>query len=254
MKTVILAGGFGTRLSEYTHSIPKPMVNVGPYPIIHHIMNSFSKYNFNEFIIALGYKSEIIKEYFYSLSIYNNDFTINPKKSNIVYHTKNAPDWNITLVDTGINTMTGGRILRLREYLDEKPFFCTYGDGLSDVNLLQLLNSHHKSKCLASVTAVRPQARFGELLIEENNLVSSFKEKPQLNTGYINGGYFVFSPNVIDLIEGDNTVLEKEPLEMLASQSKLNAFKHNGFWQCMDTKRDHEFLNNLYNSNNIPWL
>lgn len=253
MKAVILAGGFGTRLSEYTQVVPKPMVNIGPYPIIHHIMNLYSKYKVKDFVVALGYKSEVIKKYFYSLSVLNNNFTINPNKSKVYFHNNDAPDWNISLVDTGIDTMTGGRLLRIGEFLDNECFFCTYGDGLSNINIGELLKSHKQSNCLATVTAVRPQARFGELIIGNNNRVKSFKEKPQLNTGYINGGFFIFEPEVLNYIEDDNTVLEKEPLEKLAAQSQLNAYSHDGFWQCMDTKRDHELLEKIYSSGNIPW-
>tara|TARA_A100001011_G_C14177329_1_gene785237 strand:+ start:372 stop:1136 length:765 start_codon:yes stop_codon:yes gene_type:complete len=254
MKAVILAGGFGTRLSEYTQVIPKPMVNIGPYPIIHHIMNLYSKYNVKDFIIALGYKADIVKNYFYSLSILNNDFTINPNKSKITFHNNDAPDWNITLVDTGINTMTGGRLLRVSEHIKTERFFCTYGDGLSNINIKTLLENHINSGCLATVTAVRPQARFGELIIGNDNKVKSFKEKPQLNTGYINGGFFIFEPEVLSFIKNDDTVLEKEPLEKLANKSELNAFAHDGFWQCMDNKRDHEFLEKIYSSGEIPWV
>ncbi len=254
MKAVILAGGFGTRLSEYTQVIPKPMVNIGPYPIIHHIMNLYNKYGIKDFVVALGYKAEIIKNYFYSLSILNNDFTINPNKSKISFHNNDAPDWNITLVDTGINTMTGGRLLRISDHIGSERFFCTYGDGLSNISIEKLLQSHLISNCLATVTAVRPQARFGELIIDKNNKVNSFKEKPQLNTGYINGGFFIFEPKVLDYIENDKTVLEKEPLENLANNLELNAYYHDGFWQCMDTKRDHELLEKIYSSGNIPWV
>ena len=253
MKAVILAGGFGTRFSEYTHLVPKPMINIGPYPILHHIMNLFSKYGIKNFVVALGYKSEVIKNYFYSLPTLNNDFTINPRNSKITFHSNKAPDWNITLVDTGLNTMTGGRLLRLKDHLISDKFFCTYGDGLSNINIKNLLENHNSTKCMATVTAVRPQARFGELIIDSDNVVKSFKEKPQLNTGYINGGFFVFEPEVLDFIENDETILEKEPLEKLANNSLLNAYKHDGFWQCMDNKRDYEYLNKLYDCGERPW-
>ena len=219
MKVVILAGGFGTRLSEYTRTIPKPLVKIGNKPILVHIMKLYSKYGFNEFIIALGYKGSLIKKYF----------------------KKNIFPWKIELVDTGFNTMTGGRIKRLKKYLKNDQFFLTYGDGVSNVNIKKLLNFHKKNKKIGTLTAVRPPARFGAIKIK-NNFVNYFKEKSKLDEGWINGGFFVFEPQFLDYIKNDNTYLEKEPLEKLSKQNQLVAYKHKSFWQCMDTLRDKKIL------------
>ena len=228
MKIVILAGGLGTRLSEYTKTIPKPMIEIGGKPMIVHIMNHYSKYGFKNFYIALGYKSEIIKSYF--------------KKK----HKK----WNINLIDTGKNTMTGGRLRRLRKYLGNETFMLTYGDGLSDVNLKKLINFHKKNKNLVTLTAVRPPARFGAIKIKGKK-VNYFKEKSKLDEGWINGGFFVIEPKFLKFIKGDNTFLEREPLETVAKKKQLNAYKHDGFWQCIDTKRDRDNLNHLVKKKKI---
>ena len=253
MKVVILAGGFGTRLGELTNTIPKPMLRVGNIPIIHHIMNCYSNYGYNDFLIALGYKSWEIKNYFLNYDYLSNDFTIDFSKQKINKHKSNKLKWKVTLVDTGIETMTGGRLKRLKNYVDSKPFFMTYGDGLSNVNINKLLKFHKKHKKIATVTAVRPIPRFGELDIDDNT-VKSFKEKPQSNTGWINGGYFVFDPEIFNLIEGDQTILEAYPLEELSMKGELFAYKHSGFWQCIDTKRDLDYVNNLSHNNNEIWL
>ena len=252
MKTIILAGGFGTRLSEYTDTIPKPMAIIGGKPILWHIMKKYSKYDLKDFYYALGYKSEVIKDYFFKYSILNSDFTVNLSSADIQLHQVQSEDWNITLVDTGLDTMTGGRIKRLREYIANEPCLVTYGDGVADINISELITFHKKHGKLATVTAVRPQARFGELELEDNS-VKSFKEKPQLDQGWINGGFFVIEPEVFDLIQGHQTMFEREPLESLANDNQLMAYKHNGFWKCMDTKRDLENLNQLWDQG-PPWL
>ena len=222
MKVVILAGGFGTRISEYTKTIPKPMIKINHKPIIIHIMEHFTKYGFDNFYIALGYKGSVIKNYFK-----NKKFK-----------------WDVNLVDTGLKTMTGGRLKRLKKLLGNDTFLMTYGDGLSDVNLKDLLKFHIKNKKLVTLTAVRPPARFGAIKIKGNN-VMTFKEKEKMDEGWINGGFFVMEPKFLDLIKDDNTFLEKEPLEKISSKNQLAAFKHTGFWQCMDSKRDKDKLEHI---------
>ncbi len=219
MKVVILAGGLGTRLSEYTHSIPKPMVKINNKPILHHIMSHYAKYNFKNFYIALGYKGDVIKKYF----------------------KKRIKDWNVNLIDTGKFTMTGGRLKRLQKYLSNETFLMTYGDGISNIDLNKLLKFHKKNKKLITLSAVRPPARFGAIKLKGNK-VKFFKEKSKLDEGWINGGFFVIEPQFLDYIKNDKTFLEKEPLEKAAKKKQLLAFKHYDFWQCMDTKRDREYL------------
>ena len=230
MKVVILAGGFGTRLSEYTKTIPKPMIQVGGRPILFHIMKHYARYGFKDFYIALGYKGEILKKYF----------------------NKNFFGWNINLIETGKNTMTGGRLKRLKKYIGEETFMMTYGDGLSNVNLKNLLKFHKKNKKLVTLTAVRPPARFGALKLKGQN-VSYFKEKSKLDEGWINGGFFVMEPNFLKFIENDNTYLEREPLEKVCKKKQLGAFKHKGFWQCMDIKRDKDALNKILKNKRIKF-
>ena len=230
MKVVLLAGGLGTRLSEYTRTIPKPMVKIGGTPMLIHIMKLYAKYGFKDFYIALGYKGEIIKKFF------NKKFF----------------DWNINLIETGKNTMTGGRLKRIKKFIGNETFMMTYGDGLSNINLKKLLNFHKKGSKTITVTAVRPPARFGELVIE-NDYVKSFKEKPQTNHGWINGGFFVADYNFFDLIKGDRDILEKKPLEKALKLGELNAFKHYGFWKCMDTVRDREVLKEIYKKNKFKF-
>ena len=230
MKVILLAGGFGTRLSEYTKTIPKPMITVGGKPIILHIMKHYAKYGFKDFYIALGYKSEIIKKFF------NKKFF----------------DWNISLIETGKNTMTGGRLKRLQKYIGNETFMMTYGDGLSNINLKNLLKFHKKNKKLVTLTAVRPPARFGALKIKGHQ-VTYFKEKTKLDEGWINGGFFVMEPNFINFIKKDNTFLEREPLEIVTKKKQLVAYKHEGFWQCMDTKRDRDKLNKILNNKKIKF-
>ena len=252
MKVIILAGGFGTRLSEYTDTIPKPMAKIGDKPILWHIMKIFEHHALNDFVLALGYKNEIIKEYFSKYSLLNSDFSIDLKSGNMEMHQVQSEDWNVTLVDTGLDTMTGGRIKRLKDFVGNQTFMVTYGDGVGNIDIKNLIKFHKSHKKLATVTAVRPQARFGELEIVDD-CVKSFKEKPQLDQGWINGGFFVLEPEVFDLISDDSVMFERQPLEELSSEENLMAYKHNGFWKCMDTKRDLEILNELWNTN-PPWF
>ena len=252
MKIVILAGGKGTRISEYTNVIPKPMVPIGDKPIIWHIMKIYAHYGFRDFVVALGYKSDVIKDYFIKFNSLNSDFTVDLSNGNLEIHQNRSLDWKVTLVDTGDETMTGGRLKRLKKYLNEETFMLTYGDGLANINIKQLLDFHYRNNKLVTMTAVRPTARFGELELE-SNLVTSFKEKPQLKDGWVNGGFFVMNKKFIDFIQDDSEMLERKPLENVANNNNLIAFKHHGFWQCMDNIRDLEKLNQLWKSN-PPWI
>ena len=231
MKVVILAGGFGTRLSEYTDTIPKPMVPIGGKPIIEHIMEIYAYYGHKEFYIALGYKGDVIKQYFKNF-----------KK-----------DWKINLIDTGSDTFTGGRLKRLQKYLLNEPFMLTYGDGLSNINITELIKFHQTHKKMVTISAVRPPARFGSLSLKGDNVVK-FKEKTQLGESWINGGFFVINPKFLELIEGDNTVLESKPLEKVTELKEIRAFKHEGFWQCMDHKLDKDLLDRMVKENKAPWI
>jgi glucose-1-phosphate cytidylyltransferase len=253
MKAVILAGGFGTRISEYTSLMPKPMVTIGNKPILVHIMECYASFGFNEFVIALGYKSEVIKEYFLNYYALSSDFEVNLNDGSIKYINETKKDWKVQLVDTGESTMTGGRVKRLSKLIGDNDFMLTYGDAVSDVDIKKLVRAHGTSGKLATVTAVHPVARFGELGIGENNKVSSFREKSQVDTGWINGGFFVFGSEIFKLIDNDSSVLEKEPLEWLANNNQLNAYKHDGFWQCMDTVRERDTLEELWKSGVAPW-
>jgi glucose-1-phosphate cytidylyltransferase len=252
MKVIILAGGFGTRLSEYTESIPKPMVTVGGKPILWHIMNTYAKFEHKDFYVALGYKAEAVKEYFLNYRTLNSDFTVDLSNGGVVAHQQDVVDWKVTLVDTGLNSMTGGRVRRMQDFIGDETFLLTYGDGVADVDLDALVKFHKSHKKMVTVSAVHPSARFGELDIN-NNVVTSFKEKPQVTQGWINGGYFVIEPKFFDLIEGDDTILEKEPLEKVAQMGELMSYQHDGFWQCMDTKRDRDLLESLWETDNAPW-
>ena len=252
MKVIILAGGFGTRLSEYTESIPKPMVQIGGKPMLWHIMNAYSNFGHKDFYIALGYKAENIKDYFLKYRELNSDFTIDLDKGELTTHQKHSVDWKVTLVDTGINSMTGGRVKRMKEHIGKETFMLTYGDGLADININDLLSFHNKHGKMVTVTAVHPGARFGELDIDDD-IVTSFKEKPQLAQGWINGGFFVAEPEFFDLISDDSTILEKDPLESVAEMGELRSFKHEGFWKCMDTKRDRDFLEEMWKSGKPLW-
>lgn len=253
MKTIILAGGFGTRLSEYTKLIPKPMVEIGGKPIIWHIMNHYARFGYKDFVVALGYKGEVIKNYFLQYYAQNNDFTIDLSNGAVSYINEHTRDWRVTLVDTGAGSMTGGRVLRLKNIIGNEDFMLTYGDAVSNVDISQLVQRYKQAGKLAMVTAVHPTARFGELQVDEDDFVRSFKEKPQVNQGWINGGFFVLSPKVFDYIENDLTTFEAEPLERLAAEGQLKTYRHEGFWQCMDTVRDRDMLNKMWDEGNAPW-
>ena len=253
MKAVIFAGGFGTRISEETDNIPKPMIRIGHKPILWHIMKTYSSYGINEFIICCGYKGYIIKEYFANYFLHMSDVTFNMKENQMEVHQERAEPWTVTLVDTGEETMTGGRLKRVEQYIKNDDVFClTYGDGVSDININKLIEHHKKQKTLATLTAVYPPGRFGSLDIS-NGKVATFKEKPKGDGSRINGGFFVLSPKVIDLIKDDATVWEQEPMEILAKQGEVSAFEHNGFWQPMDTLRDKNYLEELWLTNEAPW-
>ena len=252
MKVVILAGGFGTRISEFTNLIPKPMIKIGDKPILWHIMNAYAKQNHKEFFLSLGYKGEVIKEYFLNYKKLNSDFSMDLKSGELDYFSTPSVDWKVNLIDTGLNTMTGGRIKRLKEYIGNETFMVTYGDGLANINFTNLIDFHNQQRNLVTLTAVRPPARFGRLEITDDN-VYKFIEKPQLLNGWINGGFFVMEPEIFDYIENDFTMLEREPLENIAKKGQLRAFKHEGFWQCMDSKRDHEVMETFWKQG-APWL
>ena len=254
MKTIILAGGFGTRLAEYTNLIPKPMVEIGGHPILRHIMQIYSKYGYNDFVVALGYKGEVIKDYFLNYHALNNDFEVDLADGSIKYISENKTNWKVTLIDTGSNSMTGGRVKRLKDCIGNNPFMLTYGDAVSDINIKELVDFHKAHNKIGTVTSVRPTARFGELAITHENTVESFQEKPQTTQGWINGGFFVFEPEFFDFITDDSTILEREPLSNLSNQSNLAAFKHSGFWQSMDTVRDRAVLEEICSEKEIPWL
>lgn len=252
MKLVILAGGFGSRISEESASKPKPMIEIGGKPIIWHIMKSYSKHGVNDFIICLGYKGYVIKEYFANYFLHNSDVTFDMSNNDIKIHANNSEPWKVTLVETGSESMTGGRLKRVAKYLDKNDFCFTYGDGVSDVNITKLIKFHKSQKTLATVTAVQPPGRFGSLIIE-NKKVMGFQEKPDGDGGWINGGFFVLSPSVIDRITDDSTTWEQEPMMSLASEGELSYFEHRGFWQPMDTLRDKNILEELWITNNAPW-
>tara|TARA_B110000238_G_scaffold130790_1_gene141214 strand:- start:95 stop:862 length:768 start_codon:yes stop_codon:yes gene_type:complete len=254
MKVILLCGGYGTRLGEETQLKPKPMVEIGGKPILWHIMKIFEKHNMQDFHLALGYKADFIKDYFLKYNSLNNDFSVNLKSGKIEFNDIIEENWNINLTDTGLNTMTGGRLLRLKESLkNEETFMLTYGDGVSNVDLTRLLKFHKSHGKIATVTAVRPPVRFGELIINDNK-VEEFAEKPQAGKGWINGGFFVFNKEIFNYIEDDTIMLEREPLEKLSKIGELMAYKHDDFWQCMDTIREKEILEGLLNSNSAPWL
>ena len=253
MKVILLAGGFGTRISEYTESIPKPMVSIGGKPILWHIMRNYAHFGHKDFNIALGYKADKVKEYFFHYRTMNADFTVDLGSGEVTPHQLDDIDWKVTLVDTGLHSMTGGRVKRMKPYIGDETCLLTYGDGLSDVDINELLDFHKSHGKMVTVTAVHPGARFGELeMLGEQ--VNSFQEKPQTGQGWINGGYFVIEPKFFDLIEHDRTIMEKEPLEQAAQMGELMAFQHKGFWQCMDTKRDRDNLEEFWSSGQAPWM
>lgn len=252
MKVILLAGGFGTRLSEYTETIPKPMVTVGGRPILWHIMRTYAHYGHKDFYVALGYKAELIKEYFLHYRSLNADFSVDLATGAVSPHQTDDADWRVTLVHTGLESMTGGRVKRLQSFIGNEPFMLTYGDGVADIDVDALLAFHRSHGKMVTVTAVHPAARFGELMIESDQ-VKSFQEKPQMGQGWINGGYFVIQPEFFALIAGDATILEREPLEQAARMGELMAYRHDGFWQCMDTKRDRDSLEELWQSGKAAW-
>ena len=254
MKVVILAGGFGTRISEESHLKPKPMVEIGGRPILWHIMKIYSHYGFDDFIICLGYKGYCIKEYFAHYFLHEADVTFDFKMSNQQYiHNHQAEPWKVTLVNTGLETMTGGRVKCVQPYIGNEPFMLTYGDGVSNVDISKLVAYHLSHGKIATVTSVQPSGRFGALDMTESNIVQGFQEKPQGDGGWINGGFFVLNPEVFNYIEGDSTIFERTPMENLAKNNQLVAYKHDGFWQPMDTMRDKEQLEDLWKNDKAPW-
>jgi glucose-1-phosphate cytidylyltransferase len=253
MKVVILAGGLGTRLAEETVVKPKPMVEVGGRPILWHLLHIYSHFGFNEFVIALGYKAEVIKEYFSSFYRLNSDMTVDLSSGEVTIRSKVREPWVVHLVDTGADTMTGGRVGRLREIIGDETFMCTYGDGLASIDIRSLLDFHREQGREATLTAVRPPSRFGSLNLVDNEVVE-FVEKPQFGEGWINGGFFVFEPSIFNRIEGDATILEHEPLMSLAKDRQLSVFRHSGFWQPMDTIRDKRYLDDLWATGEPPWV
>jgi glucose-1-phosphate cytidylyltransferase len=252
MKAVILAGGLGTRIAEETHLKPKPMIEIGGKPMLWHIMKEYSSYGINDFVICCGYKGYMVKEYFANYFLHMSDVTFNMKQNKMEVHHKFVEPWTVTLVDTGLNTMTGGRLKRIKEYVQNDTFCFTYGDGLSDINISKLIDFHKNRKNKATLTSVQPPGRFGILDITEDK-ITSFKEKPAGDGNWINGGYFVLEPSVFDYLKDDTTIWEKEPLEELAQENQLSAFKHTGFWKPMDTLREKNQLEELWNSNKAPW-
>ncbi len=255
MKTVILAGGFGTRISEETHLRPKPLIEIGDMPILWHIMQIYTAYGFHDFIVCLGYKGQMIKEFFSKYYMYQSDITIHFSKGNeIVIHPRSVEPWKVTLVDTGRNSMTGGRVKRIQPYVGDETFMLTYGDGLSNVNISELVAFHRGHGKLATVTSVQPAGRFGALSIADDHRVSHFEEKPRGDRGWVNGGFFVMEPQVFDYIAGDETIFENEPLRNLAADGQLMAYRHSGFWKPMDTLRDKRELEEIWNAGRAPWL
>jgi glucose-1-phosphate cytidylyltransferase len=253
VKLVILAGGYGTRLAERTDLVPKPMVEIGGKPMLWHIMKVFAHQGFTEFVVALGYKGESIKEFFLNYKSFQSDLTINLESGKVDLHSDDSEEqWTVTLVDTGADVMTGGRIRRLRPFIGDDTFMMTYGDGIADVELGSLVDFHKRQGTKATLTAVHPKAHYGELELD-GGLVTHFMEKPSFRQSWINGGFMVLEPSVIDLIDGDDTVFEREPLEELSQSGQLSAYKHPGFWQCMDTLRDVRHLNSLWDSGTAPW-
>jgi glucose-1-phosphate cytidylyltransferase len=255
MKVVILAGGYGTRISEESHLKPKPMIEVGGMPILWHIMKSYSFYGFNEFIICCGYKGYVIKEYFADYYLHRSDITFDFAANNsITIHNNVAEPWKVTLVDTGLDTMTGGRIKRVKDYVGDETFMLTYGDGVSDLDINKLISFHKSEDRTATITAIQPGGRFGVLDMDDDGRIHSFTEKAKEDGGWINAGFMVLEPQIMDYIDGDDTIFERAPLEKLAKEGNLGAYKHNGFWQCMDTQRDKELLEKLILENNAPWV
>ncbi|MGO9688679.1 MAG: glucose-1-phosphate cytidylyltransferase [Syntrophobacteraceae bacterium] len=252
MKVGILAGGLGTRLSEETVVKPKPMVEIGGKPLLWHIMRSFADYGFTEFVIALGYKGELIKDYFINYRKRTCNLTVRLSTGDLMVHNGHSEDWTIHLLDTGVKTQTGGRVKRISQYIGREPFLLTYGDGVSNVNMNKLVEFHRSQAKIATVTAVRPPARFGDLTFD-GEMVSAFAEKPQTGEGWINGGFFVLEPEIVNYIDNDDTSFESTPMERLTRENLLVAYRHNDFWQCMDTLRDVQLLENMWAAGNAPW-
>mgnify|MGYP005634410413 FL=1 len=254
MKVVILAGGFGTRLSEETDVRPKPMVEIGGMPILWHIMKTYSQYGYNEFVILLGYKGYFIKEYFANYFLHQSDVTINLKNNNISIHNNSSEPWKVTLLDTGLNTMTGGRILRAKEFIGDRPFLLTYGDGVADINIEELVEHHKSHNGCITMTSSQKEGRFGALNLDADNKITKFLEKPRGDGSWINAGFFLCDPEVFDYIrDGDETVFEQEPLMELASHNKMYAYKHRGFWRPMDSLKDKNDLIEMWNTDQAPW-
>jgi len=255
MKTVILAGGLGTRISEESHLKPKPMIEIGGMPILWHIMKSYSHYGFNEFVICAGYKADVIKEFFANYYLHRSDITFDFGRNNeMTIHNNVAESWRVTIVDTGLNTMTGGRVKRIQKYIGDETFMLTYGDGVCDVDVNELLTLHKNKGVTATITAIQPGGKFGALEIADDGAINSFVEKRKEDGGWINGGFMVFEPKIFDYITDDSTILERVPLEKLAEEQNLSAYKYDGFWQCMDTLRDKELLEELIEKGEAPWI
>ena len=253
MKVVILAGGLGTRISEESHLRPKPMIEIGEQPILWHIMKIYSHYGFNEFVICLGYKQYMIKEFFSDYFLHTSDVTFDIANNEMTVHNNNAEPWKVTLVDTGLHTMTGGRIKRVRDYVGDETFLLTYGDGVADVDIQKELEFHKSHGKIVTMTAINVDQRFGVLDINSDGVIESFREKTKQDGGIINGGFMICEPEIIHYIDDDKTVFEKKPLETMAKMGELMAYRHNGFWQCMDTQRDKNKLEELWTSGNAPW-
>ena len=253
MKVLILAGGFGTRLNEETRVMPKPMVEIGGIPILEHIMRTYAYYGFKEFVILLGYKGHIIKDYFSNFYLRHSTVTINLKTDGIKMHNNQSEDWKVTLLDTGLNTMTAGRILRAKEFIGNEPFLCTYGDGVGDVNINKTIKFHKASDKLMTMTVIQPVGRYGMVNFAKDHTVLAFNEKPKNDNHWVNAGFFVCQPEVLDYIDGDNQMLENEPMEKIANDGKMQAYEHHGFWHAMDTLRDNQHLNKLWNEKRAPW-
>ncbi len=255
MKVVILAGGYGTRLSEETVNIPKPMVEIGGKPILWHIMKSYSNYGFNDFVICLGYKGYIIKEYFANYFLHQSDVTFDMRNNKMEIHDSHAEPWTVTLIDTGLDVLTAARVKRVEKYVDGDQFMLTYGDGVSNVNIDKLIKFHNEMGTLVTLTAVQPAGRFGALKVSDNNLITKFNEKPKGDNVWINGGFFVLEKEVFDYVDDDpQSIWETDVLTPLAEKGELAAYKHHDFWQCMDTMRDKKYLEELIRENNTPWL
>lgn len=255
MKVVILAGGLGTRISEESHLKPKPMIEIGGMPILWHIMKLYSYYGYNDFIICAGYKQYVIKEYFANYFLHKSDITFDFSSGDheVIIHDNFTEPWKVTVVDTGMETMTGGRVKRVKKYLEDSPFMVTYGDGVANVEINKLLAFHKEHGKLMTLTGILPEGRFGVMDFDENSNVLAFREKSKTDTGWVNGGFLVCNPEVLDYIDGDDIMLEREPMERLVLEGELVCYKHNGFWQCMDTLRDKERLERLWNKNSAPW-